>query len=103
MTDTAFLSAVLGVLVTLGGIVWAGVRFKSADYGNLQKDIESLRDRLHEVETEMRANEVRHRIEINHLDTEVLELRRGIEAGTIPPLPPRKPWPALPSAPAAAS
>lgn len=93
-TIVGIIAVVLGPL-----IAWlAGRRKESSAEGRLnhdelQEDLSALRTEFREYKRDIQPQINYQGKVIRHLDDEVIQLRRGVEEGQIPPLPLRPPWP----------
>lgn len=90
-------SALALVLVPVVAKILSGKRDQNAEgrlnHDELQEDMSSLREEFRLFRKEMTAQINYQGRVIRHLDDEVIALRQGVEAGNVPPLQPRPPWP----------
>lgn len=97
-------SLLAAVLVPVVAKILAGKKDSAAEgrlnHDELQEDLAALREefRLYKEETRLHQKGITAQVGyqgrvIRHLDDEVIQLRQGVEAGHVPPLPPRPPWP----------
>lgn len=63
------------------------------NHDELQEDLAALRKEFRDFRIETNATMAYQGSVITHLDNEVIAIRQGVEAGNVPPLPPRPPWP----------
>lgn len=90
-------SLLAAVLVPVTAKILAGKKDTAAEgrlnHDELQEDLAALREEFRLFRKETAATMSYQGRVIRHLDDEVIEIRRGVEAGMVPPLPPRPPWP----------
>lgn len=90
-------SLLAAVLVPVIAKILAGKKDSAAEgrlnHDELQEDLAALREEFRLYKREITAQVNYQGRVIRHLDDEVIQLRQGIEAGMVPPLPPRPPWP----------
>lgn len=92
------IASLLGLVVT-PLVAWLLNRRKDTasesrlNHDELQEDLKSLREEMRLFRRETAAKVAYQGAVIRHLDNEVIEIRRGVETGAVPPLPPRPPWP----------
>ena len=93
----ALVSLLAAIVVPVVAKILAGKRDASAEgrlnHDELQEDLAALRLEFRDYKREITAQVNYQGRVIRHLDDEVIQLRQGVEAGMVPPLPPRPPWP----------